>query len=82
MVGAVSYMGKEKSKGRALVRQAGDADDTIMLLHDAMHDGETQPGTLPHGFGGEERFKDARLILLGYPDTRVRYLKLNAGRRG
>ena len=51
---------EEDAEGRALGRFAGDPDEPVELLDDAVDGGESEPGPAPHFLRGEERFEDVR----------------------
>ena len=47
------------AKGRAPAWAALDVNRALMVLHDAVGDGESETRALAHGFGGEERIEYA-----------------------
>src|SRR5438128_7178772 len=55
----------------ATVRMVGGDDLTAVFLHDAVRDGQSEPGALADFLGGVERLEDARQRVLGNTDAGV-----------
>ncbi len=56
-----SRQGEIYAKGRARPRLAVDVDKPAVLLHNAVHGGQTEPGALAHFLRAEERIEDLLL---------------------
>ena len=70
---------EEDVEAGALPDATPHRDVATMLRHDAMHDGQSQPGSLTDRFGGEEWLEDARLGGLVHPAAGIAHRQADEG---
>ncbi len=65
-------LGKVEFEGGAQPRLAMHGNRAVVVLHDAVHDGQAEPGSLAGPLGGKKGFENARQHIGTHTAARVR----------